>query len=176
MARAIGGVGTNAGTPRRDSAWRLTMTHITRRDLAMLATTALLARTALAQSNEAASIMRAIPRTGERIPAVGLGTAHGDDRNDEQTRGAATLGARTLVETGGQLIDTASTYGDAESVFGSVIANEGFRVKVFIGAKLEAPDAAELKRSLSRLNTAKRDLLQVHNGRNRGPSVARVQA
>jgi aryl-alcohol dehydrogenase-like predicted oxidoreductase len=35
-------------------------------------------------------------------------------------------------------IDTASTYGDAESVFGSVIANEGFRDKVFIATKLEA--------------------------------------
>jgi aryl-alcohol dehydrogenase-like predicted oxidoreductase len=127
------------------------MTHITRRDLAMLATTALMARTALAQSNEAPSIMRAIPRTGERIPAVGLGTAYGYDRNDEQTRRAATLVGRTLVESGGQLIDTASTYGDAESVFGSVIANEGFRDKVFIATKLEAPDATELKRSLSRL-------------------------
>jgi aryl-alcohol dehydrogenase-like predicted oxidoreductase len=152
------------------------MTHITRRDLAMLATTALLARTALAQSNEAPSIMRAIPRTGERIPAVGLGTAYGYDRNDEQTRRAATLVARTLVESGGQLIDTASTYGDAESVLGSVISNEGFRDKVFIATKLEAPDAAELKRSLSRLKTAKLDLLQLHNVRNRRQSLARFKA
>jgi hypothetical protein len=34
-----------------------------------------------------------------------------------------------------------------------VIANEGFRDKVFIATKLEAPDAAELKRSLSRLKS-----------------------
>src|SRR6516162_9413716 len=80
---------TNAGTPRRDSAWRLAMTHTSRRELAMLATAALIARTALAQTNEAPSIIRAIPRTGERIPAVGLGTAYGFDRNDEQTRRAA---------------------------------------------------------------------------------------
>src|SRR6516165_3385023 len=155
MAHAIGGAGTNAGTPRRDSARRLAMTHTTRRELAMLATAALIARTALAQTNEAPSIIRAIPRTGERIPAVGLGTAYGFDRDDEQTRRAATLVVRTLVESGGQLIDTASTYGDAESVLGSVISNEGFRDKVFIATKLEAPDPAELKRSLSRLKTAK---------------------
>src|SRR5258708_19493444 len=100
MARAIGGVGTNAGTPRRDSAWRFAMTHITRRDLAMLATTALMARTALAQSNEAPSIIRAIPRTGERIPAVGLGTAYGFDRDHEQTRRAPTLPLPPLSHPG----------------------------------------------------------------------------
>jgi hypothetical protein len=80
------------------------MTQITRRDLAMLATFSLTARTALAQSNEAPPIVRAIPRTGERIPAVGLGTAYGFDRDDDHTRRAATLVVRTLVESGGQLM------------------------------------------------------------------------
>jgi aryl-alcohol dehydrogenase-like predicted oxidoreductase len=152
------------------------MTHITRRDLAMLATAALITRTALAQTNETPSIIRAIPRTGERVPAVGLGTAYGFDRNDEQTRRAATLVVRALINSGGQLIDTASTYGDAESVLGSVIANERFRDKLFIATKLEAPDAAELKRSLSRLKTAKLDLLQLHNVRNRRQSLAQFKA
>src|SRR5262249_24090605 len=115
MAHAIGGTGTSAGTPRRGSAWRLAMTPITRRDLAMLAATALMGRTVLAQTNEAPYIIRAIPRTEERIPVVGLGTAYVFDRDDEQTRRAATLVIRTLIESGGQLIDTASTYGDAES-------------------------------------------------------------
>jgi len=61
-------------------------------------------------------------------------------------------------------------------VLGSVISNEGFRDKVFIATKLEAPDAAELKRSLSRLKTAKLDLLQLHNVRNRRQSLARFKA
>jgi aryl-alcohol dehydrogenase-like predicted oxidoreductase len=152
------------------------MTYITRRDLAMLATAPLVTRIALAQTNEAPSIIRAIPRTGEGVPAVGLGTAYVFDRDDEQTRGAATLVVRTLIESGGQLIDTASTYGDAERVLGSVIANEGFRDKVFVATKLEAPDAAELKRSLSRLKTAKLDLLQLHNVRNRRQSLAQFKA
>jgi aryl-alcohol dehydrogenase-like predicted oxidoreductase len=152
------------------------MTHITRRDLAMLATAAFITRTALAQTNEAPAIIRAIPRTGERVPAVGLGTAYVFDRDDEQTRRAATLVVRTLIDSGGQLIDTASTYGDAERVLGSVIANEGFRDKVFVATKLEAPDAAELKRSLSRLKTPKLDLLQLHNVGNRRQSLAQFKA
>ena len=43
------------------------MTQITRRELAMLATAALIARTALAQTNEAPSIIRAIPPTGSTV-------------------------------------------------------------------------------------------------------------
>ena len=107
------------------------MIHITRRDLAMLATTALMARTALAQTNEAPSIIRAIPRTGERVPAVGLGTAYVFDRDDEQTRRAATLVVQTLIDSGGQLIDTASTYGDAERVLGSVNCERGLSRQSF---------------------------------------------
>ena len=45
----------------------------------------------------------------------------------------------------------------------SVIAPNGLRDKLFIATKLEAPDDAELKRSLNRLQTAKVDLLQLHN-------------
>ena len=57
-----------------------------------------------------------------------------------------------------------------------MIGNEGFRDKLFIATKLEAPDAAELKRSLSRLKTAKLDLLQLHNVRNRRQSLAQFKA
>src|SRR5262249_46904181 len=81
-----------------------------------------------------------------------------------------------LIDSRGQLIDTPSTYGDAERVLGSVIANEGFRGKVFVATKLGAPDAAELKRSLSRLKTVKLDLLQLHNVRNRRQSLAQFKA
>jgi aryl-alcohol dehydrogenase-like predicted oxidoreductase len=46
------------------------------------------------------------------------------------------------------------------------------RDKVFIATKLETPDVEELKRSLNRLQTAKLDLLQLHNVRNPGQSLS----
>jgi aryl-alcohol dehydrogenase-like predicted oxidoreductase len=61
-------------------------------------------------------------------------------------------------------------------VLGKVIATAGWRDKVFIATKLEAPDAAELKRSLTRLKTAKLDLLQLHNVRNPQQSLAQFKA
>jgi diketogulonate reductase-like aldo/keto reductase len=152
------------------------MMRTTRREFAVLGIAALVGHPASAQNNAAPLITRAIPRTGERIPAVGLGTAYVFDRENQQTQNAATEVVRTLIESGGQLIDTASTYGDAESVLGDVIAQEGTREKLFIATKLEAPDAAELKRSLSRLKTAKLDLLQLHNVRNPRQSLAQFKA
>jgi aryl-alcohol dehydrogenase-like predicted oxidoreductase len=152
------------------------MSEITRRGFAALASAALAARTSFAQTSETQLITRPIPSTAERIPAVGLGTAAVFDRDNEETRRIATSVVRALIDAGGTLIDTASTYRDAEIVLGTVIATDGLRDKVFIATKLEAPDAAELKRSQSRLKMAKFDLLQLHNVRNPGQSLAQFKA
>jgi aryl-alcohol dehydrogenase-like predicted oxidoreductase len=119
-------------------------------------------RPASAQS-PAALITRAIPASGEPLPAVGLGTAEVFDTDDAATRQSACAVIQALVDNGGTLIDTASTYGDVEQVIGDVTAPAGLRDKLFIATKLEAPDGDELKRSLQRLRTTKVDLLQLHN-------------
>ena len=152
------------------------MARIGRRDLAGLAAALWLAPPVLAQDKAPPLIMRAIPSTGERIPAVGLGTAAVFDDDDEPTRRAATQVVRTLVGAGGRLIDTASSYGDAEIVLGTVIAAEGLRDKIFIATKLEAPEAAELKLSQARLKMTTLDLLQLHNVRDPRQSLAPFKA
>jgi aryl-alcohol dehydrogenase-like predicted oxidoreductase len=80
-----------------------------------------------------------------------------------------------LVANGGTLIDTASSYGEAETVIGAVSAPAGLRPKLFIATKLESPDEAELKESLARLRTNKLDLLQLHNVSNPHQSLARFK-
>jgi aryl-alcohol dehydrogenase-like predicted oxidoreductase len=148
------------------------MSSISRRDFVALAAGALLAGPARAQS-QSALITRAIPGSGEKLPAVGLGTAYVFDNDSEKTRRAATEVVRTLIGGGGRLIDTASTYGDAETVLGAALAGTGD--KAFIATKLESPDADELKRSLARLKTAKLDLLQLHNVRDPRQSLAQFK-
>jgi aryl-alcohol dehydrogenase-like predicted oxidoreductase len=152
------------------------MIRITRRGFAALAGAAVLARKALAQNDPAPLIERAIPSSGERLPAVGLGTAQIFDSNDERTQHAAAQVIGTLVEARGRVVDTASSYGEAESVLGKLIASAALRDKLFIATKLEEPDAAELKRSLARLETAKVDLLQLHNVRDPQQSLAQFKA
>ena len=142
------------------------MTGITRRQFAMLPAAALAADTAIAAAvaqPSSAPLTRAIPASGEPLPAVGLGTAEIFDNDDAATLQKASAVIQALVDQGGTLIDTASTYGDAERVIGDVIAPAGLRNKLFIATKLETPDGAELKRSLNRLRTEKVDLLQLHN-------------
>ena len=152
------------------------MIRVTRRGFAALAGGTVLARKALAQNDAAPLIERAIPSSGERLPAVGLGTAQIFDSNDERTQHAAAQVIGTLAEAGGRVVDTASSYGEAETVLGNAIARAALRDKFFIATKLEEPDAAELKRSLTRLETAKLDLLQLHNVRDPQQSLAQFKA
>jgi len=147
--------------------------RMTRREFAIATGAAVLAPPALAQSD--ALLMRAIPSSGERLPAVGLGTAQVFNTNDEATRQKAAAVLQALIAGGGRLVDTSSVYGDAEAVLGDVIAAGGLRGKLFIATKLEAPDAAELKRSLARLKTEKLDLLQFHNVRDPQQSLAQFK-
>jgi aryl-alcohol dehydrogenase-like predicted oxidoreductase len=147
---------------------------MTRREFAVLTGAALLAPPAHAQT-DAPLITRAIPSSGERLPAVGLGTAQVFDTADEATRRKAAAVVQALIANGGRLIDTASTYRDAEIVLGDVMASAALREKLFIATKLEQPDAAELKRSLTRLKTAKIDLLQLHNVRSPRQSLAQFE-
>jgi len=135
---------------------------MTRREFAGLAGAVAMTRPVFAQTG-AQLLTRAIPASGERLPAVGLGTAQVFNTADAATRQKAASVLQALIANGGRLIDTASTYRDAEVVLGDVIAPAGLRGKLFIATKLEEPDAAELKRSLSRLKTSKVDLLQLHN-------------
>jgi aryl-alcohol dehydrogenase-like predicted oxidoreductase len=136
---------------------------ITRRGFAALVASGWLAQRVRAQPHDATIITRAIPGSGEHLPVVGLGTAHVFDDDTASTRRAAAQVVQTLVEAGGRLIDTASSYGDAESVLGAVIDAGGERSRVFVATKLEQADPDELARSLARLKLSQVDLLQLHN-------------
>lgn len=148
--------------------------RMTRRDFAALAGGLLVSPKAMAQA-DLPLITRPIPGSGEPLPVVGLGTAAVFDADDEPTRSQADAVLQALVKNGGRLIDTASTYGDAESVLGEVIATAGLRDRLFIATKLESPDADELQRSLKRLKTTKLDLLQLHNVRSPQQSLERFR-
>ena len=100
--------------------------HLTRRAFGAAAGALLLSSKVVAQT-ETAPLSRPIPGSGERIPAVGLGTAYVFDVNNDVTRGKADAVIKALVKNGGRLIDTASSYGDAESVPGEVTAAGGQR-------------------------------------------------
>ncbi|MFI5020743.1 MAG: aldo/keto reductase [Alphaproteobacteria bacterium] len=146
------------------------MNDLTRRDFTALAAglgaASLLPSLAVAQTAAGPLVTKKIPSTGEHVPAVGLGTAIVFDvGNDPAKRDALAEVVRNLVEGGGTIIDTATSYGSSEGVVGDLVAQAGLRRQVFIATKLRAPDATELQGSLQRLHTEKIDLLQLHNVR-----------
>ena len=147
--------------------------HLTRREFAIAGSAAMLGLPAAAQ--DTAPLMRPIPASGELLPAVGLGTAYVFDGNDDVTRQKASGVLQALIAGGGRVVDTSSVYGDAEAVLGEVIAPAGLRDKLFIATELEAPDAAELKRSQTRLQMRTFDLLQFHNVHDPQQSLAQFK-
>ena len=113
-------------------------------------------------------LSRPIPRTGERLPVVGLGTAVVFDIGEDAARRAERRAViQALVEGGGRLIDTAPSYGAAEDVLGDLLSAMGARDKVFLATKVRATgrdeSIAEMRQSLKRLRTGKVDLMQLHN-------------
>src|SRR5262245_8209397 len=68
-------------------------------------------------------LARAIPKSGERLPVVGLGTAIiFDIGGDTEKRAERSTVIRTLLDGGARMVDTAPSYGTAESVVGDLIA------------------------------------------------------
>ena len=145
-------------------------TFYTRRDILKLAvacgTTTMLP--AYAQPAAKPLLTRKIPRTGELMPVIGMGTQFVlDIGNDTEKRASRIDVIRTLLDAGGRSIDTAPSYGPAEATLGDLLAEMKSRDKTFISTKFRAPGRdgaiAEVKESLRRLRTDKVELMLRHN-------------
>lgn len=113
-------------------------------------------------------IMRAIPSSGERLPAVGIGTARRYDVGPAAPERAEIKEVvKLFADVGGKVIDTAPSYGQAEAVVGETIAALGNRNRLFLATKVGATGRAaaqtQVAQSFGRLKTDTIDLIAVHN-------------
>ncbi len=146
----------------------------TRRQLlhAAAATGATLAVPGWAQPSPAAAtaadmLLRTLPSSGERLPAVGLGTWLTFDLPLNDVEGMARR--RQVLERffahGGRLVDSSPMYGHAEAVMGELLARPEPRLfsatKVWTGLPLYGP--TQMRRSLALWRLPRVDLMQVHN-------------
>jgi aryl-alcohol dehydrogenase-like predicted oxidoreductase len=121
-----------------------------------------------------AVITRPIPKSGEQIPIVGLGSS----ATFSQVAGAADTEAikavfTAMLEQGGTVFDTAPGYGASEEVAAKAVNDLGVRDRIFWATKLNvagrgtsadpARARAQVDTSLERLGRDKIDLIQVHN-------------
>lgn len=114
-------------------------------------------------------LAKAIPSSGERVPAVGIGT--NAYNLSAEMRPVLRDVMKRFVEVGGSVYDTATGYGrgESESVLGELHTELGNRDKLFLVTKIVAPenDLAQgrtlFQTSLERLKTDRIDGLLVHN-------------
>jgi aryl-alcohol dehydrogenase-like predicted oxidoreductase len=111
-------------------------------------------------------IMATIPSTGQRVPAIGIGTVkfRGDPASAAMKPFRDTL--EVFHRLGGRVIDTSPNYGNSEEVLGRLLPELGVREDVFMATKVDREDQAEgtarMESSFRRLG-APIDLMQVHN-------------
>lgn len=109
-----------------------------------------------------------IPKTGEALPVVGLGTWQTFDiGNDPAERAAREAVLQQLFDAGASMIDSSPMYGRSEGVVGYFVSRMGMRDKTFLATKVwtrgEDAGIRQMDESFRRYRTGVVDLMQVHN-------------
>ncbi|MEO8313591.1 MAG: aldo/keto reductase [Pseudomonadota bacterium] len=123
---------------------------------------------AAAASSSGRILHKPIPRGGEKIPVVGIGTSLVFQwENDPAKMAERTEVVRILMTGGRGMIDTAAGYGTAEERVGDILSALKARNKVFLATKVHVRESTEereatFKRSQERLRTQKFDLIYAH--------------
>jgi diketogulonate reductase-like aldo/keto reductase len=117
-------------------------------------------------------IMRAIPKTGERIPVVGLGTFETFDVTPGEPRQHIREVLRRFHQAGGRVVDTSPLYGMSEASVGDFATELGIAGDLIITNKTwttgeylsdDSHSEAQFRRSMERLWRKTMDVQQVHS-------------
>ena len=139
-----------------------------RRLLLQAGAAALLAPVTESRAVPAGLITRAIPRSGERLPAIGLGTYQVFDLPSSQLAGTELQAVlKRFVELGGAVVDSSPMYGHAEATTGILSSALNVRKSLFLATKVwtqgRAAGIAQMQDSMRLMRDAVIDLMQVHN-------------
>jgi len=110
---------------------------------------------------------RLIPSTGERIPAVGLGSwITFNVGNDPVLRQESTEVIAAFLQAGGGMIDSSPMYGSAQAVIGQALKSIGDTSRVFSTDKVWTRNddgSGQIEETRRHWGVEAFDLLQVHN-------------
>ena len=105
---------------------------------------------------------RTIPRSGEELPVIGMGTWRTFDTSE---RAALVEVVRTLLDAGGKAIDSSPMYGRSETTVGEVLRELGGTKRAFLASKVwtsgRDEGVAQMRESIARMGRI--DLMQIHN-------------
>ena len=116
---------------------------------------------------DAPAIRRAIPASGETIPAIGMGSWLTFDVARGAHRDARVRVLQALFDGGGTLLDSSPMYGYAEEVLGELLPRVRQPQAPFTATKVWTPTRflglRQMETSLELWKTKRLDLLQIHN-------------
>lgn len=126
-------------------------------------------------------MLRAIPRTGEKLPALGLGTWQVlDVPPSGRDYEAATAAVRSFLDSGGRVIDSSPMYGQAEERIGDILEAIRPAAKPFLATKIwttgREAGRAQLADSHRLMRALVLDLVQVHNLQDLGIQLTTIRA
>jgi aryl-alcohol dehydrogenase-like predicted oxidoreductase len=116
----------------------------------------------------ATGISRKIPKSGELLPVIGLGTYDAFDiGNDSTDRDPAKEVLKHFVELGGTVVDSSPMYGRAETAVGDLSTELNINDKLWIATKVwtsgRESGIKQMNDSLRKMRRDKIELMQVHN-------------
>jgi aryl-alcohol dehydrogenase-like predicted oxidoreductase len=111
---------------------------------------------------------RPIPKSGEALPVIGLGTWQTFDVGRSAAARAPLLQVlERFFAAGGRVIDSSPMYGNAEEVTGDLLAELRPKGKPFLATKVwtsgKRQGIEQMERSFRLLRTEVVDLMQIHN-------------
>ena len=109
-----------------------------------------------------------IPRTGEDLPIIGLGTWQTFDVGlNQPAREPLKAVLREFARAGGSVIDSSPMYGNSETVAGDLAVELGVHKQLFLATKVwtsgREAGVRQMEESFRRLRAQRMDLMQVHN-------------
>ncbi len=151
--------------------------RLSRRDLVASAGSLVLG-TALPQAAHAAHaahaaagdipLMRSLGKTGERLPAIGMGswiTFNVGDNRELRDKRAQVL--QTFFDRGGAVVDSSPMYGTSQDVIGYCLAHTTNNDNLFSASKvwtlLQSDGPGQMQTSREQWRLDQFDLMQVHN-------------
>ena len=141
---------------------------ISRRELLRLALGAgiLISGGAAMGAANSSILTKPIPRTGESLSMIGLGTWQTFDVGSAE-RAPLREVLRDFVRLGGTVIDSSPMYGRSESIVGDLAAELNFEGKLFVATKVwtsgREAGIRQMEESFRRLRVKRIDLMQIHN-------------
>jgi len=118
--------------------------------------------------NSKDTLMRAIPKTGEKIPAMGLGTYQTFNVGKSPViRSPIKEVLKLFYKTGGTVVDTSPMYDESERVIGDLTVEIKPKVKPFMATKVwtegRENGIRQMRESMKLLRVDQIDLMQIHN-------------